>query len=213
MKKKKQMFYKRSLVQMARKMNAERKCEIEEQLKELQQIPLQRRSNGEYTPFNCDDFELREWCGKFNRKLRRCKEVIEHPINPIIQTHLSQYYPYSKSDKLLCEWCRNKNKEVRTKSCSEPALKPILISDGKYRSTDENDALLVKWCNKYNDKLQKSKSFVVMHTGSNARQPLWCSNGYFSCDVKESLLWKWCIKRNAEINKLLAERSALNDRT
>lgn len=78
MKKQKQVFHKRSLVQMARKMNAKRKCEIEEQLKELQQIPLQRRSNGEYIPFNCDDFELREWCGKFNRKLRRCKEVIEH---------------------------------------------------------------------------------------------------------------------------------------
>lgn len=108
-------------------------------------------------------------------------------------------------------WCRDKNRAIRNKSCSEFIFKPIVISDGKYKPNNENDELLVKWCNNYNNKLLKSKQFVEMYTGENVHPPVRCCGNYFECDSKEKLLKHWCEKRNAEIKKLLEERNYLNE--
>ena len=200
------------MLENAKKIREREKQELNTQLRELQQIPVRRYSNGEYIPLNYNDWELREWCRKFNRKLRNCKALITQQITPIrlcgIQSGFQQYDPYNRKDKLLCEWCRTKNKEIITKKISEPIRKPISIIDGKYKSYDETDTLLAAWCDKYNKKLYDSKKFISKHTGIQ----IWLSGDYFACSGTQSQLKKWCQKRNSEIKKILSKRDGLNDK-
>ena len=104
----KKIISKPNLLENAKKIREREKQELNTQLRELQQIPVRRYSNGEYIPLNYNDLELREWCRKFNRKLRNCKALITQQITPIrlcgIQSGLQQYAPYSvlvSSDVLI----------------------------------------------------------------------------------------------------------------
>lgn len=206
----KKIISKPDLLENAKKIREREKQKLNTQLRELQQIPVRRYSNGEYIPLNYNDLELIEWCRKFNRKLRNCKVLMAQQITPIrlcgIQSGLQQYDPYNRKDKRLCEWCRIKNKEIITKKISEPIRKPISIIDGKYKPYDETDTLLAAWCDKYNKKLYDSKKFISKHTGIQ----IWLSGDYFACSGTQSQLKKWCQKRNSEIKKILSKRDGLN---
>ena len=206
----KKTISKPNLLENAKKIREREKQELNTQLRELQQIPVRRYSNGEYIPLNRNDLELIEWCRKFNRKLRNCKALLTQQITPIrlcgIKSGLQQYDPYNRKDKLLCEWCRTRNKEIITKKISEPIRKPISIIDGKYKPYDETDTLLAAWCDKYNKKLYDSKKFISKHTGYQ----IWLSGDYFACSGTQSQLKKWCQKRNSEIKKILSKRDGLN---
>lgn len=208
----------RTLFEIAAKLREEKRQNNELKLKELQSVTLKRYPNGEYIPLNCDDIDLREWCFKFNRKLRKYRAVIEQTIIPIrkcgIQPTLLKYYPHDNNDKLLCEWCRNKNRENQTlHTLSKPIKEPIIMVDGKYKAVDGNDALLVQWCEKYNRKLLQCKRFVEKYASLNAPYPFSLRGDFYEVnDNKQVILKRWCERRNAEIKKLLSERRCFDDK-